>query len=116
MGLRRERGWRLGLSLSGPLQAETLDAALALEEPEEEEQADQEGRDGGNRDELGEPTKKRPRVNTRRRLFDSVQATYNVLEQAPHNALLSARDAGLDIIIKEALANGRALKCPAVTA
>jgi aryl-alcohol dehydrogenase-like predicted oxidoreductase len=47
-------------------------------------------------------------------LFDSVQCTFNVLEQKPGPALLAAREAGLDIIIKEGLANGRALKHPAV--
>lgn len=97
--LRRERGWRLGLSLSGPLQGETLDAALALEEPEEPTQ--------------GDASETQPR---RRRLFDSVQATYNVLEQAPQEALMRAREAGMDIIVKEALANGRALQCPAILA
>ena len=44
------------------------------------------------------------------RLFDSVQCTYNVLEQRPHEALQEAHKAGLDIIIKEGLANGRALR------
>jgi aryl-alcohol dehydrogenase-like predicted oxidoreductase len=47
-------------------------------------------------------------------LFDSVQCTFNVLEQKPGPALLTAHEAGLDIIIKEGLANGRALKHPAV--
>ena len=43
-------------------------------------------------------------------LFDSVQCTYNVLEQRPAEALLEAHNSGMDIIIKEGLANGRALK------
>jgi aryl-alcohol dehydrogenase-like predicted oxidoreductase len=47
-------------------------------------------------------------------LFDSVQCTFNVLEQKPGPALLTAHEAGLDIIIKEGLANGRALRHPAV--
>jgi aryl-alcohol dehydrogenase-like predicted oxidoreductase len=47
-------------------------------------------------------------------LFDSVQCTFNVLEQKPGPALLTAHEAGMDIIIKEGLANGRALKHPAV--
>ena len=39
--------------------------------------------------------------------FDCVQATYNLLERAPANALERAHDAGMGVIIKEALANGR---------
>lgn len=49
-----------------------------------------------------------------RRLFDSVQCTYNVLEQLPGPALQEAHDDGMDIIIKEGLANGRALRHPSV--
>jgi aryl-alcohol dehydrogenase-like predicted oxidoreductase len=49
-----------------------------------------------------------------RRLFDSVQCTYNLLEQRPGLALQEAHDAGMDIIIKEGLANGRALRHPSV--
>jgi aryl-alcohol dehydrogenase-like predicted oxidoreductase len=48
------------------------------------------------------------------KLFDSVQCTYNVLEQRPGPTLLEAHKAGMDIIIKEALANGRALRNPVV--
>ena len=47
-------------------------------------------------------------------LFDAVQCTYNVLEQRPGPALQEAHDAGVDIIIKEALANGRVLHNPTV--
>jgi aryl-alcohol dehydrogenase-like predicted oxidoreductase len=39
--------------------------------------------------------------------FDSVQATYNVLERAAEAALRRAHHAGLGVIVKEALANGR---------
>jgi aryl-alcohol dehydrogenase-like predicted oxidoreductase len=39
--------------------------------------------------------------------FDSVQATYNLLERAAGGALRRAHDAGLGVIVKEALANGR---------
>ena len=46
------------------------------------------------------------------RLFDSVQCTYNVLEQRPHDALVEASSSGMDVIIKEGLANGRALRHP----
>jgi aryl-alcohol dehydrogenase-like predicted oxidoreductase len=41
------------------------------------------------------------------RLFDSVQATWNLLEQSAGAALQEAHDAGLGVIVKEALANGR---------
>jgi len=39
--------------------------------------------------------------------FDTVQSTYNVLERAAGPALRRAHDAGLGVLIKEALANGR---------
>jgi len=42
-----------------------------------------------------------------RRLFDSVQATWNLLERAAGAALQEAQAAGVQVIIKEALANGR---------
>ena len=42
-----------------------------------------------------------------RRLFDSVQATWNLLEPSSGPALAEAREAGLGVIVKEALANGR---------
>jgi aryl-alcohol dehydrogenase-like predicted oxidoreductase len=41
------------------------------------------------------------------RLFDCVQATYNLLETSVAPALQEAHAAGMGIIIKEALANGR---------
>lgn len=41
------------------------------------------------------------------RLFDSVQATWNVLEPSAGAALAEAHDAGVGVIVKEALANGR---------
>ena len=41
------------------------------------------------------------------RLFDAVQATWNLLEQSATTALQAAHEQGLTIIIKEALANGR---------
>lgn len=40
-------------------------------------------------------------------LFASVQATWNLLEQSAGAALSAAHDAGLGVIVKEALANGR---------
>ena len=39
--------------------------------------------------------------------FDSVQATYNLLERSAGEALAAAHEAGMGVIIKEALANGR---------
>jgi aryl-alcohol dehydrogenase-like predicted oxidoreductase len=41
------------------------------------------------------------------RLFDSVQATWNLLEPSAGPALVQAKAAGLGVIIKEAMANGR---------
>jgi aryl-alcohol dehydrogenase-like predicted oxidoreductase len=41
------------------------------------------------------------------RLFDSVQATWNLLEPSAGAALAEAHAAGIGVIIKEALANGR---------
>jgi aryl-alcohol dehydrogenase-like predicted oxidoreductase len=41
------------------------------------------------------------------RVFDSVQATWNLLEPSAGPALARASAAGLDVIIKEGLANGR---------
>ncbi len=75
-GLRAETGWKIGLSLTGPRQAETLRKALAVE------------------------------VNGVR-LFDAVQATWNLLEPSSGPALAEARSRGVGVIIKEALANGR---------
>lgn len=43
------------------------------------------------------------------RLFDVVQCTYNVFEQAPHTALCLAAETGVAVIVKEAMANGRVL-------
>ena len=67
----RETGVALGLSTSGTTQAETLDAAIALD------------------------------------LFDTAQVTWNLHERAAGAALARAHDAGMGVIVKEALANGR---------
>ena len=40
-------------------------------------------------------------------VFDTVQATWNLLEQSASSALAAAHEAGLGVIVKEALANGR---------
>jgi aryl-alcohol dehydrogenase-like predicted oxidoreductase len=74
---RRERGWKLGLSVSGPMQDKIL-----LEETIP--------------------------------LFDSVQCTYNLLEQRASEALCVAHHAGMDVIVKEGLGNGRVLRHPVV--
>ena len=49
-------------------------------------------------------------------LFGAVQATWNVLEPSAGAALQEAHDAGLAVIVKEALANGRALEGTAAAA
>jgi aryl-alcohol dehydrogenase-like predicted oxidoreductase len=41
------------------------------------------------------------------RIFDTVQATWNLLERSASPALAAAHAAGLGVIVKEALANGR---------
>ncbi|MBM2614627.1 aldo/keto reductase [Actinoplanes sp. LDG1-06] len=69
-------GVPVGFSTSGPRQADTIRAALAVEV------------DGA-------------------RLFRSVQSTWNVLETSAGPALAEARAAGCDVIVKEAMANGR---------
>lgn len=67
----RERGVRIGLTVTGAHQAETIERALET---------------GG---------------------FDAVQATWNLHERSAAGALASAHEAGLYVIVKEALANGR---------
>jgi aryl-alcohol dehydrogenase-like predicted oxidoreductase len=69
-------GVRVGLSLSGPRQGETLRRALSIAID-------------------GVP------------LFDCVQATWNLLERSAGPALAEAHAAGMGVVIKEALANGR---------
>ncbi|TMC27555.1 MAG: aldo/keto reductase [Chloroflexi bacterium] len=72
----RATGLTIGLTVSGPRQAEVIERALAVEV------------DG---------------VNP----FQSVQATWNLMEPSAGAALKAAHDAGWGVIIKEALANGR---------
>ena len=67
----RATGVLIGLTTSGPRQAETIERALEV---------------GG---------------------FDAVQSTWNLLERSAGPALAAAHAAGLGVIIKEALANGR---------
>ena len=72
----RASGLCIGLTVSGPRQAEAIWRALEVE------------RDG-------QP------------VFQTVQATWNLLERAAEDALIAANEAGVGVIIKEALANGR---------
>ncbi len=67
----RAGGMSVGLSVTGPGQARTIERALEV---------------GG---------------------FDTVQATWNLLEPSAGPALATAHAAGLGVIVKEALANGR---------
>ncbi len=76
LGRLRADGLKIGLSITGPRQAETLRVAMEVEV-------------GGSR------------------LFDSVQATWNLLEPSAGPALAEAHAVGMGVIIKEALANGR---------
>lgn len=72
----KDEGVAVGLSLSGPRQAATLEKALGVTVD-------------------GAP------------LFDSVQATWNVLERSAGEALAAAHADGRGVIVKEVLANGR---------
>jgi aryl-alcohol dehydrogenase-like predicted oxidoreductase len=72
----RDRGVRVGVTVSGASQAEMVRAAMAVER-------------GG------------------ARLFDAVQATWNLLERSGEAALQEAHASGRTVIVKEALANGR---------
>jgi aryl-alcohol dehydrogenase-like predicted oxidoreductase len=67
----RDEGVFIGLTTTGPTQAETIERALEV---------------GG---------------------FDTVQATWNLHERSAGKALAAASEAGLGVIVKEALANGR---------
>lgn len=72
----RDSGVVIGASVSGPRQAQLIEALLRIER-------------GG------------------ARLFGSVQATWNVLERSAGPSLQAAHDAGVLVIVKEGLANGR---------
>lgn len=92
---RIENGWNIGLSVSGANQDDIIREVLQINVPS-----------GSTTDDDDKQQQKQ------QRLFDSVQCTYNILEQRPAPALLEAHAAGMDIIIKEGLANGRALRHP----
>jgi aryl-alcohol dehydrogenase-like predicted oxidoreductase len=72
----RNDGLAIGLSVSGPAQAATIERALAV-------------------------------LFDGVLLFAAVQATWNLLEQSATAALQAAHEAGVGVIVKEALANGR---------
>jgi aryl-alcohol dehydrogenase-like predicted oxidoreductase len=76
LGRMRDDGVAVGLSLSGPEQADTLRRAMEVRWE-------------------GEP------------LFGAVQATWNLLEPSAGPALAEAHEAGMGVVVKEALANGR---------
>lgn len=67
----RASGLSIGLTVTGPEQAETIERALEV---------------GG---------------------FDTVQATWNLLERSAESALVAAHAAGMGVIVKEPVANGR---------
>jgi len=67
----KEMGVAIGLTVTGPRQAETIERARAVG------------------------------------LFDTVQATWNLFERSASHALERAHAAGVGVIIKDALANGR---------
>jgi aryl-alcohol dehydrogenase-like predicted oxidoreductase len=67
----RASGTSIGLTVTGPGQAETIERALEV---------------GG---------------------FDAVQATWNLLERSAGSALSAAHAAGVGVVVKETLANGR---------
>lgn len=72
----RRGGTRIGLSVSGPQQADVIELALNVWVAGE-------------------------------RLFDTVQATWNLLEPSAGEILRQAHAEGVGVIIKEGLANGR---------
>lgn len=75
----KEQGMKIGLSVSGTGQSETIERGLELTHPSTPNSL----------------------------LFDSIQATYNIFETATGDILKQASEAGLFIIIKEGVANGR---------
>lgn len=72
----RDGGLTIGLTVSGPRQAETIWQAMEKREDN-------------------------------RPIFGAVQATWNLLEVSAGQALRDASEAGMGVIVKEALANGR---------
>jgi aryl-alcohol dehydrogenase-like predicted oxidoreductase len=83
---KEKRGWAIGLSVSSPKQKDVLREAMNIKST----------------------------TSPDKPLFDSVQCTFNLLEQQPSEALTEAHRQGMDIVIKEGLANGRVLRNPIV--
>lgn len=100
-----ENGWDIGLSVSGSNQDEIIREAMKICVPSSANDKE------NDEDEQQSTTSTTPTRHTRR-LFDSVQCTYNILEQRPAEALNEVHASGMDIIIKEGLANGRTLRHP----
>jgi len=76
LGRIKEQGVSIGLSVSGPAQADVIRQSLDA------------------------------RIDGER-VFQTVQATWNLLERSAGAALREAHEAGYGVIVKEALANGR---------
>jgi aryl-alcohol dehydrogenase-like predicted oxidoreductase len=76
LGELKREGVKIGLTVTGPKQSETIARATTVES-------------GGER------------------LFDCVQATWNLLERSAEAELAEAHRLGMGTIVKEALANGR---------
>jgi aryl-alcohol dehydrogenase-like predicted oxidoreductase len=79
--IKLTKGWKIGLSCSGPRQGDIIKLALRKKVAS----------DGS-------------------LLFDSIQATFNLMEQGALEALVLAKEHGAEIIVKEAVANGRVLQ------
>ena len=77
-------GVRIGISTSGPAQAATIEQALAV--PLDAHRPVDQGGD---------------------LLITSIESTWNLLETSAGDALATAADAGVRVIVKEAVANGR---------
>jgi aryl-alcohol dehydrogenase-like predicted oxidoreductase len=107
---REKYGWKIGLSVSGVHQDEIIRTAMRILVPATSNS--ESTQDDTCTDTSQEKQQQQQRQQTR--LFDSVQCTFNLLEQGPMQALKEAHDAGMDIIIKEGLANGRILQHPSL--
>ena len=101
---RVQNGWQIGLSVSGPNQSELIREAMKIRVAAVTSSSEDDG----------DSQNSNPSSIKTQRLFDSVQCTYNILDQRPFAALVEAHNAGMDIIIKEGLANGRVLSHPSL--
>jgi len=138
--LRTDRGWKLGLSLSGPGQADTLAKALDVLEHPPFPPFNQPPPSLVARSAypskfsvnvcfcLGLPPPlfcvcvsiySCPCASLLDQvgIFDSVQATYNPMEDSVGGLLERAhQEHGMEVIVKEAMANGRVLQCEPMVA